>query len=129
MTDRKRILVVDDEIEVCNFLQEMLEKAGYEVVIAHRGDAAIALAQSRHPHLLLLDVFLPGGLDGVQTYHRLKGKSSTRDIPVIFVTGAEPPGTMSVQQLPLGEKCTVIGKPFSVEALLKEVQRLLNAQG
>ena len=125
MTAQQRILVVDDEIEVCAMLQELLEQAGYQVIVAHRGDAAIALAQSRHPDLILLDVMMPGGLDGVQTYHRLKGKNSTRRIPVIFVTAAKPGGTVSEQQLPLGERCTVIGKPFRIGQLFQAVRQML----
>ena len=125
--DTKRILVVDDEPEVCSLLQEVLEKEGYDVVVAHRGDAAIALAQSRHPDLILMDVLMPGGLDGVQTYHRLKGRASTREIPVIFVTAAEAGGTVSEQKLPLGERCTVIGKPFRFEQLLQAIVRLLQS--
>ena len=125
MNEPKRILVVDDEPEVCSLLQEVLEKEGYDVVVAHRGDAAIALAQSRHPDLILMDVLMPGGLDGVQTYHRLKGRSSTREIPVIFVTAAEAGGTISEQKLPLGERCTVIGKPFRFEQLLQAIVRML----
>ena len=125
MTERRRILAVDDEVEVCHMLQELLEQKGYEVITAHRGDAAIALAQSRHPDLILLDVLMPGGIDGVQTYHRLKGKSSTRNIPVIFVTAVEPAGSVRNEKLPLGEQCAVIGKPFRFEQLFQTIERLL----
>ncbi len=125
MVAPKRILVVDDEEEVCRLLQDLLQGAGYEVIVAHRGDAAISLAQSRHPDLILMDVLMPGGLDGVQTYHRLKGKTSTRRIPVVFVTAVEAGGIVREQQLPLGEECAVIGKPFRVEQLFHEIERLL----
>ena len=97
----------------------------YEVFEAHQGDAAIARAPALHPDLILLDVLLPGALDGVQTYHRLKGKSSTRYIPVLFVTATEPGGSVRTQQLPLEEQCGVIGKPFQLDVLLREIQRLL----
>lgn len=121
----KTVLVVDDEPKTCRLLKEFLGREGYEVVEAHQGDAAISRAQALHPDLILLDVLLPGGLDGVQTYHRLKGKSSTRHIPVIFVTATEPGGSVATQQLPLGERCTVVGKPFQLDILLREIQRLL----
>ena len=122
---RKKILVVDDDPKVCQLLKDFLEQEGYEVFEAHGGDAAISRAQAVHPELILLDVLLSSGLDGVQTYHRLKGKSSTRDIPVIFVTATEPGGSVTTQQLPLGERCTVIGKPFRLEILSQEIRRLL----
>ena len=122
---RKKILVVDDDPKICQLLRDFLMQEGYEVFEAHGGDAAISRAQALHPHLILLDVLLPSGLDGVQTYHRLKGKSSTRHIPVIFVTATEPGGSVTTPQLPLGERCTVVGKPFRLEILLQEIRRLL----
>lgn len=127
MTTRQRILVVDDEVEVCNLLRDLLRQAGYDVLMAQRGDAAIALAQSRHPHLIILDVLMPDGLDGVQVYHRLKGKAPTRKIPVIFLTAVEPGGSVSQQKLPLEEHYVVIGKPFEAEELLRRVQQLLSS--
>ena len=125
----KKILVVDDEPKTCQLLKEFLEGKGYEVFVAQQGDAAISRAHAVHPDVILLDVLLAGGLDGVQTYHRLKGKSSTRHIPVIFVTATEPGGSVTTQQLPLGERCTVIGKPFQLERLLQEIRRLLGEAG
>ncbi len=122
---RKKILIVDDEPKVRQFIREVLEREGYEVVEAARGDAAISMAQAHHPDVLVLDVMLSGGLDGVQTYHRLKGKSSTRHIPTIFVTATMPEGSLITQELPLGERCVVIGKPFRLEVLVEEVRRLL----
>ena len=126
---RKKILVVDDEPKVCKLLKDFLEQEGYEVFEAHQGDAALSRAQAVHPDVMLLDVLLAGGLDGVQTYHRLKGKSSTRHIPVIFVTATEPGGSVTTQQLPLGEQCRVVGKPFQLETLLQEIRRLLGEAG
>ncbi|MBI4341916.1 MAG: response regulator [Candidatus Omnitrophica bacterium] len=131
MTTRRRqkVLVVDDDPGVCELVKKLLQEHGYEVLEAHRGDAAIAKVQAAHPDLLVLDVLLSGGLDGVQVYHRLKGKSSTRRIPVIFLTGTVPSGSATTQQLPLGERCAVIGKPFNVQVLLQEIQRLLGTTG
>lgn len=125
----KKILVVDDEPKTCQLLKEFLEGKGYEVFIAHQGDAAISRAQAVHPDVILLDVLLAGGLDGVQTYHRLKGKSSTRRIPAIFVTATEPGGSVTRQQLPLGERCAVVGKPFRLDNLLQEIRKLLEEDG
>ena len=125
----KKILVVDDEPKTCQLLKEFFEEKGYEVFVAHQGDAAISRAQAVHPDVMLLDVLLAGGLDGVQTYHRLKGKSSTRRIPVIFVTATAPGGSVTTQQLPLGEQCAVVGKPFELGILLQEIRRLLGETG
>ena len=126
---RRKILVVDDEPKVCKLLKDFLEKESFDVVEASGGDAAISKAQAFHPDLILLDVLLPGGLDGLQTYHRLKGKSSTRHIPVIFVTATEPGGSVMRPQLPLGERCAVVGKPFHLGTLLQEIRKLLGETG
>ena len=126
---RKKILVVDDEPKVCKLLKDFLEEESYDVIEAYKGDAAISKAQAFHPDIILLDVLLPGGLDGLQTYHRLKGKSSTRRIPIIFVTATEPGGSVTRQQLPLGERCAVVGKPFRLGVLLQEIRRLLGETG
>ena len=128
-SSRKKILVVDDDPKLCQLLREFLGQEGYEVFEAHGGDAAISKAQALHPDMILLDVLLGSGLDGVQTYHRLKGKSSTQRIPVIFVTATEPGGSLTTPQLPLGERCAVIGKPFRLEILSQEIRRLLKESG
>ena len=125
----QKVLVVDDEPKVCQLLKEFLAQKGYEVFVAHQGDTAISRAQAVHPDVIVLDVLLAGGLDGVQTYHRLKGKSSTRRIPVLFVTATAPGGSVTTQQLPLGEQCAVVGKPFQLEVLLQEIRRLLGEVG
>lgn len=122
---RKRILIVDDEPKVCQLLRGFLEQQGYEVFQTHQGDSALSQAQALHPDVIILDVLLPGSLDGVQVYHRLKGKSSTRRIPVLFLTATEPWGSVKTQRLPLGEHVAVMGKPFYLEAVLQELQRLL----
>ena len=125
----QKVLVVDDEPKTCQLLKDFLAQKGYEVFVAHQGDAAISRAQAVHPDVMLLDVLLGGGLDGVQTYHRLKGKSSTRHIPVIFVTATAPGGSVTTQRLPLGEQCSVVGKPFQLDILLQEIRRLLGEAG
>ncbi len=125
---RKTVLLVDDEPKLRYLVKLWLEGKGYRVLEAHRGDIALSLAQADPPHLILLDVRLPGELDGVQTYHHLKSQASTRHIPVIFVTGTEPKGSVTSRQLPLGERCVVFGKPFEPKILLEEMERLLSQE-
>lgn len=123
---RKTVLLVEDEPKLRALMKLWLEEHGYRILEAHRGDAALSLVQQEHPDLILLDVCLPGAIDGLQTYHRLKGKASTRRIPVIFVTATAPKGTVAEKQLPLGEQCVVFGKPFEPKLLLEQMDRLLS---
>lgn len=82
----KTILVVDDNPTNIQILFDMLSEIGYRVAIAKSGEAALKRLQSYHPDIILLDVMMPGGIDGFETCQLLKANSITRDIPVIFMT-------------------------------------------
>jgi putative two-component system response regulator len=78
------ILIVDDAAESIDVLRGVLGK-DYQVKVAINGPTALELADSASPDLILLDVMMPG-MDGYEVCQRLKATTSTRDIPVIFVT-------------------------------------------
>ncbi len=82
--ERPKILVVDDEPTNLQILREVLH-GDYRLLFARDGEKALQLAHSEWPHLILLDVMMPG-LTGLETCARLKAHGQTRDIPVIFVT-------------------------------------------
>ncbi len=79
----ERILVVDDEVEVCNVLKEFLGSKGYEVHTALDGSTAISKVKEVRPHIVLLDIIMPG-MSGIDT---LKGiKEVDPRVGVIMVT-------------------------------------------
>lgn len=80
------ILIVDDRPENLQVLGSVLMNAGYEVMAANSGEAALAMAASRPPELILLDVNMPPGIDGFETSRRLKDMPGVCDVPVIFLT-------------------------------------------
>jgi two-component system cell cycle response regulator len=82
---RARILVVDDELQVVEVFEKLLRGAGYECLRAFGGIAALQLAQSEGPDLILLDVLMDD-LDGFEVTRRLKGNLKTAGIPIILVT-------------------------------------------
>jgi two-component system cell cycle response regulator len=85
-TDRKaRILIVDDEPQVVAVFETQLRRAGYDCLRAFGGIAALQLAQSEGPDLILLDVLMED-LDGFEVTRRLKGNLKTAGIPIILVT-------------------------------------------
>jgi CheY-like chemotaxis protein len=84
---REKILVVDDEQSMRYLLQTVLEKAGYEAILASNGEEAVRLAESEKPHLIILDVKMPK-LDGIKTCLALREKQKTRAIPIILATGS-----------------------------------------
>jgi DNA-binding NtrC family response regulator len=80
------ILVVDDQPANLGILGDLLEPEGYQLLSATNAADAVRIARKARPHLVLLDIVMPGA-DGFAVCHRLKAHETTRDIPVIFITG------------------------------------------
>lgn len=80
------VLVVDDVPENLALLNDALDEAGYTVLVATSGEAALALAARAQPDIVLLDAVMPG-LDGFETARRLKADPETAPIPIVFMTG------------------------------------------
>lgn len=80
------ILYIDDSKVLQKKYSQVLQDAGYEVLIASDGQTGIATAESAHPSLIILDMLMPG-LDGVEVLRRLKRTASTSNIPVLVLSG------------------------------------------
>jgi len=81
-----RILVVDDLEANRRLLEAKLGADYYEVLTAQRGEEAVQLAKREKPDLILMDVMMPGGIDGYEACRRLKSMPETRHIPVVILT-------------------------------------------
>jgi CheY-like chemotaxis protein len=79
----KRILVVDDEIHICELYKSELEDEGYTVTVANSGAEALAAVEGNPPDLIVLDVQMPG-MDGIETLEKLLGRD--QGIPIILNT-------------------------------------------
>ena len=79
----ERILVVDDEVEVCNTLKKFLALKGYEVYTALDGETAVSKTKEVRPHIVLLDIIMPG-MSGIDTLKEIKKVDPT--VGVIMVT-------------------------------------------
>ena len=80
------VLVADDAENVRSLFSQLLASDGYRVLTAADGDAALETAQRHRPHVLLLDVRMPGA-DGIEVCRRVKSAPETRLTPVILITG------------------------------------------
>ncbi|MCS6991725.1 MAG: response regulator transcription factor [Chitinophagales bacterium] len=80
-----KILIVDDEVDVLEFIEYSLRKEGYEVYAARDGLEAIRLAREVHPDLVLLDVMMPN-LDGLATAEHLRSLRELRQVLIVFLT-------------------------------------------
>lgn len=79
-------LIIDDEAANIQVLSNFLEAQGIEIMMAKNGIDGISRAKKGQPDLILLDIRMPG-MDGYEVCHQLKSDKSTKDIPIIFMTG------------------------------------------
>ena len=80
------LLIIDDEATVINLISDFLNEQGIEIMVAKNGLDGISRAKNGQPDLILLDIRMPE-MDGYEVCHQLKLDETTRDIPIIFMTG------------------------------------------
>ena len=116
-----RILVVDDEEDICAILKFNLSKEGYEVATANSAEEALTLDIASFD-LLLLDVMM-GGMSGFELTGKLKTDPKTGGVPVIFITARDTEDD-AVEGLDLGAD-DYISKPFSIREVISRVKAVL----
>lgn len=112
----KRLLVVDDEPDILEFLQIILEEEGYEVVTSDKGEYLEQLHNGAFPHLILVDVLL-SGKDGREIVKYLKSQPETKHIPIIMFS-AHPSVEETARQAGAED---FLAKPFDVNMLLAKI--------
>jgi DNA-binding response OmpR family regulator len=118
-----KILVVDDELKIARLVRDYLTEAGFDVVLAATGPAALASARSDRPDLVVLDIGLPG-IDGYDVTRAIRSQSA---IPIIMLT-ARSEETDRIVGLELGADDYVV-KPFSPRELVARVKAVLRRVG
>ncbi|HEY9725004.1 MAG TPA: response regulator [Chroococcales cyanobacterium] len=119
----KRILVIDDEINLCTVIQACLENlGGWETLTALSGKEGLAIAQTQQLDAILLDVMMPD-MDGLTLFEELQNDSATQAISVILLT-AKVQSTDIAQFAKLGV-AGVIAKPFDPLTLAEQVASML----
>ena len=121
-----KILLVEDEADILDALEYSLTREGYRVLSTRNGEDGIRLAREHAPHVILLDVMLPGR-DGVEVCRALKTDSVTRDIPVIMVTAKDEEADV-VLGLGVGAD-DYVTKPFGTKELIARVRAVLRRSG
>src|SRR5438874_8643031 len=119
-TKGKRILVVDDEPPIQRILRRNLTVCGYDVLVAEDGKQALEMIRAHEPDLILLDLWLPGEIDGLGVCRRVRQWTQT---PII-VLSARKEEKQKVEALDLGAD-DYLTKPFSNEELLARVRACL----
>jgi CheY-like chemotaxis protein len=116
----KRLLVVDDEVEICDFLKSFFEDRQYLVEMAHSGVQALEKVRKFNPHVVLLDIQMPE-MDGMKALKIIKQENP--QIKVIMVTAVETQEKIE-ESMRLGAD-NYITKPLSLEYLENDVQEKL----
>lgn len=117
------ILLVEDELELREFLTSVFEENGYKTIAVNAGKKAFEVLESFKPNLMILDHNLPD-LQGSQILNKLKSDQKFADIPVVFLTAVSNEDNI-INAFDMGAD-DYIEKPFSVNILLRRVKAVLN---
>lgn len=116
------LLVIDDEVAICDMLTTALELAGFRVRVAHDASTGLNLIYDAQPDLLLLDWMLPT-ISGIELARRLKRDSLTAALPIIMLTARGEEGS-KIQGLDVGAD-DYVTKPFSTRELVSRINAVL----
>jgi CheY-like chemotaxis protein len=132
-TERKKILIVDDELDMRIFLCNLLGNCGYEPIDAGDKDEGMQKAAREKPALIILDVTMPGE-SGIQMYRGLKQHEELKDVPVIMVSNIDKKTFSFYQKFQhspedkgVPEPGAYLEKPLEADALIKLVRSLITA--
>jgi len=118
----KKILIVDDEVDLADLVKLRLEANGYQVVVAHDGQVGLEVAKKEKPDLIVLDLMLPK-LDGYKICRILKFDQKFKKIPIILFS-AKAQDEDKVRGEEVGANAYIV-KPFEPKTLLIKIEELL----
>ena len=117
-----KIIVIEDDPLILKLISQTLQREGYEVVTATDGSEGLRKVRETHPHLVVLDISLPG-LDGYQVCHHLRSEHATSKLPVIMVTAMNRPSDQR-RGFETGAD-DYLSKPFVLSELITRIRSLL----
>jgi len=127
----KRILVVDDEMDLRTYISTLLESNGYKVTVAENGEQGMGKVREKKPSLITMDVMMPKE-SGIKMYRDVKTNEEFKDIPVLVISGLARKTFLHSQKVldkfknqAVPEPDGYIEKPPEPEELLGEVRRLI----
>lgn len=120
----KKILIIEDDLELSSLLREKMESCGWEVKVCDNGREVVECMESYSPDLLLMDVMLPG-LDGYSLANTITGEEKFKRVPII-VMSALPTSQFMFERIP--QVAAFFSKPFNMEDLAETVKTALAGQ-
>jgi DNA-binding response OmpR family regulator len=128
-TDKKTILVVDDEVDVRRYLSMALEDAGFEVLTASDGDEGLQVLSDQSVDLISLDLIMPRK-SGVKFYREVQKNKDWKKIPVLVVTGhaRDEMGKADLKELTMSGPGVYLEKPVKPENYVAAVKKLIGLE-
>ena len=128
-TAPKKVLIVDDEADVRQFVKVVLEEDGYEFLEAEDGEAAVKIAGAQKPDVIVMDVQMPKK-DGFQAFYDLRNNEATKSIPVIMLTAVAERTGIKFDAKDMGdylgsEPEAYVDKPIDPEKLHEMVAKII----
>lgn len=118
----KKILIVEDQADIRKLLHMTMEFEDYEIHEAADGDTALALAQKLLPDIVLLDVMMPGTLNGLEVCRRIKASTAMRHAKVVMLTARGQSGDRDAGFAAGADDYLI--KPFSTLLVLETIHRI-----
>ena len=129
MTTNKKLLIIDDDPDYVAGIKSILEKAEYSVQVAHNPKDGFALLQSQPFDLLLLDIMMGRGAEGVAVARKIRKDPNLRNIPILIITGIREQIAFLFPGQPVHphfvELDELVEKPVEPKLLLEKVSNLL----
>lgn len=119
---KKKVLIIDDEVNLNEIVKSFLESNGYEVINAFDGDSGIEKARTESPNLILLDVQLPN-MDGFEICSVLKSDEDYRHIPIILFSSKGSDSYKKTGQYAKAD--AYVTKPVELDELLSAVRKFV----
>ena len=117
------ILIADDSNTEVHAYSKMLQKHGFDVVVANDGETAVIAASEHHPDLILMDIVMPG-IDGFQATRKITRNPDTSDIPIIIIS-TKAQQTDKIWGIRQGARDYLI-KPVSENTLIAKIKSILH---
>ncbi len=125
MADKKKILLIDDEENICFFVKNNLEATGgFEVITTTDGQEGLQLAKQKKPDLILLDIIMPK-MSGSDVAENLFLDSRTKHIPVVFLTAVVTQREIGIESVKEIGGQYFVAKPFDTEKLVDSIKMVL----
>lgn len=120
---KAKIVVADDDLDLCELLEMKLRQSNYEVFTAMDGAQALEVVRKVQPHLVILDIMMPL-MTGMEVLRNLKAESATADIPIILMTAKRQESDVN-SGFALGVVDYIV-KPFNLRDLVHQVQSVIS---